>query len=124
MIATSVFHYCRDPENAELVRRLRAAGLDLRESRAGSVVEQTLTGRAVVVTGTVEGYSRDEAEAAIVGRGGTSPGSVSKKTFCVVVGDAPGASKLAKARDLGVPMIPGSQFEALLSSGTWSGALT
>jgi DNA ligase (NAD+) len=123
VIATSVFHYCRDPENVELVRRLRAAGLSLREAKTGAVVEQTLAGRAVVVTGAVEGYSRDEAEAAIVARGGTSPGSVSKKTFCVVVGEAPGASKLTKARDLGVPMISGSQFAALLSSGTWSGAL-
>ena len=123
VIATSVFHYCRDPENVELVRRLRAAGLSLREVKTGVVVEQTLAGRAVVVTGAVEGYSRDEAEAAIVARGGTSPGSVSKKTFCVVVGEAPGASKLTKARELGVPMISGSQFEALLSSGTWSGAL-
>lgn len=118
VIAASVLHYCRDPENIELVSRLRATGLRLRESKAEVVVEQTLAGRAVVVTGTVEGYSRDEAEAAIVARGGTSPGSVSKKTFCVVVGEAPGSSKLAKARDLAIPMIPGSAFEALLSSGT------
>ena len=73
------------------------------ETAASSTVEQTLVGRAVVVTGAVEGYSRDGAEEAIVARGGTSPGSVSKKTYCVVVGEAPGASKVTKARELGSP---------------------
>ena len=50
-----------------------------------------------------QGFTRDEAEAAIVARGGTSPGSVSKKTYCVVVGEAPGAAKVTKAEELGVP---------------------
>lgn len=120
VIATSVFRYCRDPENVDLISRLRSAGLELREARSTLQEVQTLAGRAVVVTGTVEGYSRDEAEAAIVARGGSSPGSVSKKTYCVVVGEAPGASKLTKARDLGIPMVPGSSFDEFLSSGTWT----
>lgn len=124
VIASSVFHYCRDPENVELVQRLRAAGLALLESKAEVELEPTLAGRAVVVTGAVEGYSRDDAEAAIVARGGASPGSVSKKTFCVVVGEAPGASKLTKARELAIPMIPASAFEELLSSGAWSHTIT
>lgn len=120
VIATSVFRYCRDPENVDLVSRLRRAGVELRETRSTSKEPQTLAGRAVVVTGTIEGYSRDEAEAAIVARGGSSPGSVSKKTYCVIIGEAPGASKLTKARDLGIPMIPGSSFTNFLSSGTWT----
>jgi DNA ligase (NAD+) len=74
------------------------------------------------VTGSVEGYTRDEAEAAIVARGGTSPGSVSKKTFCVVVGDAPGASKVTKAEQLAIPMIPAAAFETLLATGSWGEA--
>ncbi len=120
VIATSVFRYCRDPENVDLVSRLRRAGVELRETRSTSKEPQTLAGRAVVVTGTIEGYSRDEAEGAIVARGGSSPGSVSKKTYCVIIGEAPGASKLTKARDLGIPMIPGSSFTNFLSSGTWT----
>jgi DNA ligase (NAD+) len=76
-----------------------------------------------VVTGAVPGYSRDEATAAIVARGGTSPGSVSAKTYCVVVGEAPGASKVTKARDVGVPMISDTAFEELLETGTWSATL-
>ena len=86
-------------------------------SRAPADAAQTLAGKSVVVTGTLEGLTREEAEEAIMARGGKSPGSVSKKTFAVVVGDAPGASKLTKAEQLGVPIVDGAGFEALLESG-------
>ncbi len=56
-----------------------------------------------MVTGAVPGYTREGAEEAIVMRGGTSPGSVSKKTFALVVGEGAGASKLTKAEQLGHP---------------------
>ena len=69
------------------------------------------------MTGAVPGYSRDEATAAIEARGGTSPGSVSKKTYCVVVGESPGAAKLTKANELGVPIVPAERFEQLLATG-------
>ncbi|MCZ7631058.1 MAG: hypothetical protein M5U19_19330 [Microthrixaceae bacterium] len=65
----------------------------------------------------MEGYSRDEAAAAITARGGRSPGSVSGSTFAVVVGESPGASKLAKAEKLGVPVVDEAGFESLLSTG-------
>jgi DNA ligase (NAD+) len=80
-------------------------------------VAQTLEGKTVVVTGAVPGYTREGAEEAILARGGKSPGSVSKKTFVLVVGDAPGASKTKKAEDLGVPTIDASGFDALLETG-------
>jgi DNA ligase (NAD+) len=98
--------------------RLADAGLTLIEPSIGSL-DQTLAGRAVVVTGSVPGFTREAAEAAIVAHGGTSPGTVSAKTYCVVVGDAPGTSKLTKARTLGVPLVSADEFEALLASGTW-----
>jgi DNA ligase (NAD+) len=78
----------------------------------------------VVVTGAVSGYTRDEAEQAIVARGGSSPGSVSKKTYCVVIGEAPGASKVTKAQELGIPMVPAADFERLLLTGVWSTTLS
>ncbi len=78
---------------------------------------QVLAGKAVVVTGTLDGWSREEAEAAIKERGGKSPGSVSKKTFAVVVGADPGASKLTKAQELGVPVLDEAGFAHLLASG-------
>ena len=59
---------------------------------------QTLAGKTVVVTGTVPGYTREEAEEAIMARGGKSPGSVSKKTFVLVVGDAPGREQAEEGR--------------------------
>ena len=61
----------------------------------------------MVVTGTLEGYTREEAEAAVLARGGKSPGTVSKKTYAVVVGESPGASKVTKAEQLGVPVVDG-----------------
>ena len=78
---------------------------------------QTLAGKTVVVTGAVPGYTREGAEEAIMARGGKSPGSVSKKTFVLVVGDAPGASKLKKAEELEVPTIGAESFESLLETG-------
>ena len=124
VIAQSVYQWCREEESRELIARLVTSGLSLVESDTGNAAAATLEGKAVVVTGSVEGYTRDEAEAAIVARGGSSPGSVSKKTFCVVVGDAPGASKLTKAQELGIPMVSASEFETLLSTGLWNATLT
>jgi DNA ligase (NAD+) len=119
VIAASVYEYCRDEESRERMARLAEAGLAMTEPRLASTAATTLLGRAVVVTGSIEGYTRDEAEAAVVACGGTSPGSVSKKTYCVVVGESSGASKINKARELGVPMIPASEFEDLLETGSW-----
>jgi DNA ligase (NAD+) len=65
----------------------------------------------------VPGYNREEAEAAIKTRGGTSPGSVSRRTFAVVVGENPSAAKVARAAELGVPVVPAAQFEQLLTDG-------
>lgn len=123
VIAQSVYEYAREEEARQRMTRMTELGVLLREARAPSSAAATLEGRAVVVTGTVSGYSREEASAAIVARGGTSPGSVSAKTYCVVVGEAPGASKIAKARDARVPMVPAAAFQELLETGTWSATL-
>jgi DNA ligase (NAD+) len=117
IIAQSVYEYCRDPDSRVRVESLAAAGVAMEEPRSEPTQNLTLAGRAVVVTGTLEGWSREEAEEAIVVRGGTSPGTVSKKTYCVVVGESPGASKLTRARALGVPLVPGGAFANLLATG-------
>ena len=121
VIASSVIAWFASPVNRSVVERLQAAGLPLSEPPAtaagGESLEQTLEGRSVVVTGTLEGYTRDDAEAAVVARGGKSPGTVSAKTFAVVVGKAPGASKVSKAERLGVPVIAGDRFAFLLATG-------
>jgi DNA ligase (NAD+) len=122
VIASSVVAWFASPVNRSVVDRLRAARLHLVEpggALAGGTPElpPTLEGRSVVVTGSLDGYTRDEAEAAVVARGGKSPGAVSKKTYAVVVGRAAGASKVTKAERLGVPMVSGEQFEDLLATG-------
>ena len=122
IIAASVALYMATPEHQERVERLNELGVALEEPRLSDNLAQTLAEKAVVVTGSVPGYSRDGAEAAIVARGGTSPGSVSKKTYCVVVGEAPGASKLTKAESLGVPMVAAEHFDDLLATGVWPSA--
>lgn len=124
VIAGSVYQECRESESIERMSRLVDAGLGLAEPVFAGGPRATLAGRAVVVTGAVEGFSREEAEAAIVARGGSSPGSVSKKTYCVVVGEAPGASKLTKARDLGIPMLSAGEFQRLLDTGSWTSTLS
>ncbi|NQW33389.1 MAG: NAD-dependent DNA ligase LigA, partial [Acidimicrobiaceae bacterium] len=82
-----------------------------------STAPQNLVGKAVVVTGTVEGFSREGAQEAITSRGGKSPGSVSAKTFALVVGSEPGVSKLTKAEQLNVPIINSADFLKLLETG-------
>ncbi len=119
VIAASVVRYLEDRENRERFERFKNAGLALSEPSLSTDVAPTLSGRAVVITGSLDGYSRESAEEAVVLRGGTSPGSVSKKTYCVVVGEAPGASKVNKAAELGIPTIGADQFEELLTTGTW-----
>ena len=116
VIAESVHAFFAEDKNRELIRRLQAAGVNTSGPKR-STEPQTLAGKAVVVSGTLEGYSRDGATDAIKARGGKSPGSVSKKTFALVVGDEPGASKLTKANDLGVPVLDAAGFEHLLATG-------
>jgi DNA ligase (NAD+) len=121
VIARTIAEWFEQPANRSFVDRLRAAGVDFGDPDAASAgladVERTLEGRAVVVSGTLSGYSRDEATEAIVARGGKSPGSVSKKTTALVVGDNPGASKVTKAEALGVPILDETGFEHLLATG-------
>ncbi|HET8930878.1 MAG TPA: NAD-dependent DNA ligase LigA [Acidimicrobiales bacterium] len=118
VIAAAVVAWFADPDNAALVERLRTAGLNFRAPTIeGDRAAQTLAGKAVVVSGTLEGFSRTEAVAAVKSRGGSSPSGVSKSTFALVVGDAPGASKVDKAERYGVPIVPEDRFIELLESG-------
>ncbi|HXG27079.1 MAG TPA: NAD-dependent DNA ligase LigA [Candidatus Binatia bacterium] len=106
---------------AGVLRDLDEAGVEpeLPAPRAAgepSAATGPLAGRTVVVTGTIEGFSREEAEAAIRAAGGKPAGSVSKKTDYVVAGPGAG-SKLAKAEELGVPVLDADGFRRLLERG-------
>jgi DNA ligase (NAD+) len=117
-IAHSVRAFFDLERNREMVEKLRRAGVNFTDRRSGAELPQTLAGTAVVVTGTLETLSRDAALDAIKARGGASPGSVSKKTAFVVAGAEPGAAKLTKAQQLGVPVIDEPGFLRLLETGT------
>jgi len=116
IIARSVLEFFALDRNRAVVDKLRAAGVNF-EGPAGPDLPQTLAGQAIVVTGTLDGFSRDGALEAIKARGGTSPGSVSKKTAYVVVGREPGTAKVNKAADLGIPTLDEGQFRVLLETG-------
>ena len=115
-IAASVHEFFVSPSNLAVVDKLRAAGLNFAGPEKPDVA-QTLVGMSIVVTGTLEGWSREEAEEAITSRGGKSPGSVSKKTTAVVLGETPGAAKITKAESLGVPLLDEPAFAHLLETG-------
>jgi DNA ligase (NAD+) len=118
VIATSVHEFFALDRNREIVDKLRAAGVNFEGPMVEADVEPLLAGKAVVVTGTLEGWSRDDAIAAIQARGGTSPGSVSKRTAYLVVGAEPGASKVNKAAELGVATLDEEGFARLLETGS------
>ena len=117
VIAGSICRWSAIDANRTFVEKLRRAGVDFGRVEV-SRLAPVLAGKAVVVTGTLEKYSREEAELAIKARGGKSPASVSAKTFAVVVGDTPGASKITKAQELGVPILDDAAFEELLTTGS------
>lgn len=98
-----------------IVEKWRAAGVRMADERDTSV-PRTLEGLTVVVTGSLAGFSRDDAKEAILARGGKAAGSVSKKTDYVVAGDSPG-SKYDKAIELGVPVLDEDGFRTLLAEG-------
>ena len=98
-----------------IVEKWHAAGVKMADER-DTGIEPVLAGLTIVVTGSLTGFSRDEAKEAIIARGGKAAGSVSKKTSFVVAGDAPG-SKYDKAVELGVPILDEDGFRVLLAEG-------
>ncbi len=114
-IAAAVREWFEVDWHREVVAKWRAAGVRMAEPVDDSVMRH-LEGLSIVVTGSLEGFSRDEAVEAIAVRGGRAAGSVSKKTAFVVVGEAPG-SKYDKAMTLKVPVLDEAGFRILLNDG-------
>jgi DNA ligase (NAD+) len=114
-IAAAVRDWFAVDWHRDVVARWRAAGVRMVDEVDRSV-PRTLEGLSIVVTGSMAGFSRDEAKEAIMSRGGRAAGSVSKKTAFVVAGDAPG-SKYDKALELGVPLLDENGFRVLLERG-------
>lgn len=116
-IARSVREWADEPGNRDLIEKLGEGGVSLADPEPEREITPTLSGLSLVVTGGLEEMNREEIQQAVVARGGRLVSSVSKKTFALVVGASPGASKLAKAESLGTPIIDETQFLALLEKG-------
>jgi DNA ligase (NAD+) len=114
-IAAAVTEWFNVDWHRAIVDKWRAAGVRMADERDDSV-QRTLEGLTIVVTGSLTGFSRDDAKEAIVARGGKAASSVSKKTAYVVAGDSPG-SKYDKAVELGVPILDEDGFRRLLEEG-------
>ena len=115
VVARSITEFLSDPQNAALVAKLRAAGLEWKEGEHVMKAQSAFAGKTFVLTGTLPNLSRDEAAARIEAAGGKVSGSVSKKTSYVVAG-ADAGSKLAKAQELGIALLDEAALLDLLKS--------
>ena len=111
--AKSIAEWFQNPQSRHLIETLRDAGVNMLSQEAPT--GDKLAGKTFVLTGTLEGFTRDEAGARIEALGGKVSGSVSKKTSYVVAGEAAG-SKLKKADELGIPVLTEAEFLGLLDS--------
>ncbi|MGB3676216.1 MAG: NAD-dependent DNA ligase LigA, partial [Candidatus Nanopelagicales bacterium] len=115
IIATAVHEWFEVDWHREIVDSWANAGVRMSQERI-DVGPQPLAGMTAVITGTLDGFTRDEAKAALVNQGAKVTGSVSKKTSFVVAGESPG-SKLDKAESLGVPVLDAAGLRQLLVDG-------
>ena len=116
IIAKSVYEFCRSDEGKQVFEQLAHAGVSLETSEEDSVDRSgVFANKTLVVTGTLEHYSRDEIERVIEKLGGKASGSISKKTDYLVAGQAAG-SKLQKAEQLGVKILTEAEFRELAES--------
>ena len=116
IIAQSIKEWFTVDWHKSIIKKWEKAGVLMEEVAKESTEPQTLLGLTLVVTGSLIDFTRDGVNDVIMSHGGKSASSVSKKTDYVVVGDSPG-SKLAKAEELGVPVLNESQFKTLLAKG-------
>ncbi|TML16165.1 MAG: NAD-dependent DNA ligase LigA [Actinobacteria bacterium] len=112
--AEAIAEWLSDEANTQLVEELRSLGLRFEIGDELRPVEGPLTGKTYVITGTLEGFTRDEAAVALEAKGAKVVNSVSGKTTGLVVGEEPGNSKLAKARKLEVPQLSEQELVELL----------
>jgi DNA ligase (NAD+) len=114
--ATAIAEWFADDANVKLIEELRALGLKLESGEELKPVEGGLNGHVYVITGTLEGWTREQAAAELEARGAKVAGSVSKKTTGVIVGEEPGATKLTKAREVGVQILDEQALAELLNA--------
>ncbi len=112
-MAQSLIDFLSDEENKNRINKLREAGVKMSYSKGTEILGEAFKDKKVVVTGTLQNFTREDAKKAIEAQGGKVVGSVSKKTDYVLAGENPG-SKYNKALDLGVEILDESTFEVLI----------
>ena len=115
--AELIAEWFSDDENRALVEDMRGLGLQFEVGEADRPIDGPLSGHQYVITGALEGWSRDQAKAALEALGAKVSDSVSRKTTGVIVGESPG-SKAAKAEKAGLPILGEAELRELLSEGT------
>lgn len=117
-IARSVVEFMAEPRNREVIAEMRRAGLAMEPEQPAAAGPRPLEGLTLVITGTLPSMSREEAAALIEAHGGRVTEAVSRNTSYLVVGEAPGATKVRRARELGTPTLDEAGLRALIEQGT------
>ena len=112
ILASSIYNFFRDDKNIEMINGLKELGVNMTYHGEVQKENELITGKKFVITGTIDGYSRDEIKNIIESFGGKTSDSVSKKTDVVIVGVEPG-SKYTKAQELGIEIWNQEKMESL-----------
>ena len=109
-IASSIVSYFTDPDNLEIIRRLKLTGISLTAGKSAQPSGSLLGGKTIVISGVFKVHSRDEYKEIIEKNGGKNASSISGSTSFVLAGDNMGPSKKEKADELGVPLMSETEF--------------
>ena len=112
-VADAIRQFFDQPQNARLIEKLKAAGVNMRAGERRAAAAGPFTGKSVVITGTIEGWPRDAIKRMLVRQGARVSDAVSKKTDVLICGADPG-TKRDKARALGVRVIEAEEFLRLV----------
>jgi len=109
-IASSIISYFSDPENAEIIRRLKSTGIKLAGESKNNVQGNELKGKVVVISGVFHVHTREEYKEIIEKNGGKNSSSISGNTSFILAGDNMGPSKREKADELGIQILNEAEF--------------
>ena len=113
IIAESIYTYFRNPDNTDIIARLKAAGLQFEAEKPKEAVSSALAGLTIVISGNFT-IPRDRMKELIVSNGGKNSGSISGKTSYLLAGEKAGPEKLKKAESLGVQVIDEAEFMKMI----------
>lgn len=119
VIAKSIYDFFRVPENEDIVRKLREAGLRMEADTTQVSISEALAGKTIVISGNFS-ISRDQMKELITSNGGKNSGSLSGKTSFLLAGEKPGPEKIKKAQSLGIEIIDEQKFFSMLSDNPYA----